>query len=177
MNTLTLLLLTVPALLSAVDLRSRGNVISGRRGNPCATFDAAKLCCQLNKYRREKKGLAPLTISPELMQSTRVHSDEMASTQKLTHASPDGSSSGDRQHRAGFKYVVSYEIITAEVPVAKLYQNLTKDDNDVILLADSPTAFGAACTTSPSGKPYYTFDFGLDNQTRTPLDCSKYQQR
>lgn len=55
----------------------------------------------INK-QREKVGLHPLSIRPELMQAARLHSNDMALRSKLEHTGADGSTPGQRARANGY---------------------------------------------------------------------------
>ncbi|KAI9020593.1 CAP domain-containing protein [Hyaloraphidium curvatum] len=66
-----------------------------------AALASADLLC-LTNLERQKAGLAPLHLSPELQAAAQVHSDDMAAGGFMSHTGSDGSSPWDRFARFGF---------------------------------------------------------------------------
>ena len=62
---------------------------------------------------RAREGLAPLQQVSELMQSSALHSQDMASHDFMSHTGSDGSSPGDRMLRAGYDWYTYGENVGA----------------------------------------------------------------
>jgi len=62
---------------------------------------------------RVRQGLAPLRQVPELMRSAALHSQDMASHDFMGHTGSDGSTPGDRMHRAGYDWHTYGENVAA----------------------------------------------------------------
>ena len=64
--------------------------------------EAEKVMLDLHNEERTSRGLSPLCLRPELLQSSRAHSADMIEERYFSHDSPVGETSSDRMRSAGY---------------------------------------------------------------------------
>lgn len=101
----------------------------------------------INK-EREKNGLAPLALSPELSSVARKHSSDMAARNYFSHNSPEGITPFDRLRNAGISYGAAAENIaagqkTAEA-VVKAWMNSSGHRKNILNGKYKKTGIGVA---------------------------------
>jgi uncharacterized protein YkwD len=118
----------------------------------------------LVNQQRAQAGLAPLQVSPQLVEAAQIHSQDMATLGQMEHTLP-GAALPTLQSRAqyvGYNYTYLGENIAFNYP----------DDNSVMtawmnspghranILDVNYTQIGVGIATDSLGEPYYTQEFG-----------------
>ena len=113
----------------------------------------------VNRERR-RVGCPPLRVDPRLVRSARLHSAEMAATNRLTHNSRKGGTPWDRMERAGYFDGAAENIargyLTAEDAVRGW---MAHRDHRANILNCRVIATGVGVKPGPGG-PWWTQDFG-----------------
>ena len=113
---------------------------------------------------RTSRGLAALTLAPELTQSARGHSHDMADHDFVSHVGSDGSTPGQRMRAAGYQYTYWGETIAAgpsnPADVAAAWMNSPL--HRAIILSDALEDLGIGYVQNPGSTytHYWTADFG-----------------
>ncbi len=123
--------------------------------------DAARR--MINGYRSER-GLGPLTLEKHLTRAARQHAQDLAKTDRVSHAGSDGSDPWGRVKVTGYKPKLAAENVGAgQLSFSEVLQGW-KDSpghNRNLLLADA-THMGIALVTNPLARyrTYWTLVLG-----------------
>lgn len=115
---------------------------------------------RLVNAERRKKGCAALRVDLRLVQSARVHSAEMATTNHFEHSSPNGGTPWDRMGAAGYKDGGAENIARGYQTAEEAVQGWMASPghrNNILNCQLVATGVGVNLGT---GGPWWTEDFG-----------------
>ena len=115
----------------------------------------------LANQQREQNGLAPLTVSPQLLATAREHSAAMANAQTLAHTL-NGSTMTNRIKGSGYPYLAIGENVAFNQPTpAQVVKSwMESPGHRANILNKNYTEIGVGIANDADGNPYYTQDFG-----------------
>jgi len=118
----------------------------------------------LINQERTSRGLAALTLAPELTQSARGHSHDMADHDFVSHVGSDGSTPDQRMQAAGYQPTYWGETIAAGLsdPADVVAGWMNSRPHRAIILSDEFEDFGVGYARNPwsTYTHYWTADFG-----------------
>lgn len=111
---------------------------------------------------RSARGVAPVTLDPQLTAAAATHSRDMSVQNRAWHFGSDGSSPIDRARRAGYPGRVLGEDIseTFETETETLAAWMNIPDTREVLLSPEARNIGFAWTQERSGKIWWTIVTG-----------------
>ena len=127
---------------------------------PDSSLEQASL--DLINQVREEHGLVRLSVAGELTESARLHSEDMAAQNSMSHTGSDGSGPGERIARVGYDWRVFGEIVAAgySTPAAVVDAWMNSPAHREVILLSSLREFGGGLVYSSAGRPYWTVNFG-----------------
>lgn len=115
---------------------------------------------RLVNEERQRRGLAPLTLDPQLQAIAREHSREMLELGYFSHVSPVSGSPADRLQAAGIRYTVAGENLayapTVEIAHRSFMQSSGHRAN---ILSPDFQRIGIGVIVSPTGGKMFTQEF------------------
>lgn len=130
------------------------------------TGDAAALAevLELTNAERARAGLPPLRREPRLDAAAQVHSEDMARGRFLSHTGSDGSNTGDRVTRQGYRYRAWAENVAAGYRTAESVMDgwMGSDGHRRNILWSSVDEIGLGIARDANGRPYWTQVFGAE---------------
>jgi len=134
--------------------------VDGDTGRAASLASIENAVVRLVNRERRRVGCPPLRVDPRLVRSARLHSAEMAATNRLTHNSRKGGTPWDRMERAGYFDGAAENIargyLTAEDAVRGW---MAHRDHRANILNCRVIATGVGVKPGPGG-PWWTQDFG-----------------
>ena len=124
---------------------------AGRAGDDASGALANPSALDLINELRFTKGLAPLTVSPQLTRAAQMQVVNLARSGTLSHIGPDGSTPLDRVRQAGYKPRVAAENVAGgQDSVMEALRSWRESDSHLrnLLLADA-TQMGIAELRDP----------------------------
>jgi uncharacterized protein YkwD len=126
---------------------------------------------EAHNREREAEGLGPLKLDPKLTAAAKVHAQDMAEHETMSHDGSDGSTPAQRVKRQKYYYLRTGENVAAGQEavdeVVRAWMN--SPDHRKNILGDF-TEMGAARVESEDGRPYWAVEFGTP---RLRLDPEK----
>ncbi len=120
-------------------------------------FDPATAQKLVNAYRAQK-GLKPLKLSAKLNEAARVHSSDLAKSDRISHYGSDGSDAWERVRKTGYGPRLTAENVgTGQKSLDEVFRGWQKspDHNANLLLRDADE-MGVAMVYNP-GSQFKTF--------------------
>ncbi|MSP12133.1 MAG: CAP domain-containing protein [Chloroflexi bacterium] len=121
----------------------------------------------INQYR-VNNNLPPLVLNSRLANAAQIHSDDMATTNDVSHTGSDGSSPWDRIHHAGYSILNAGEVVAAgqSSPEEVVNAWINSLPHRHILLGNYRD-IGIGHTYNPTGphRDYWTADLGEQSNT------------
>jgi len=128
------------------------------------------MLCLVNK-ERSKNSLQPLGLDHKLTQAAQKHSDDQANHSNMSHSGSDGSDPGERITESGFQWRSYGENVAYgyndEVKCMKEWMD--SPGHRANILSPKVTKFGSAVAYNSRNVPYYTQEFGKDEQPATDI--------
>lgn len=156
---------------SRSQLQQRSPVRTGQtspRPTPANRFDAELL--RLTNVERQRAGLRPLRLSPQLAQAAQRHAEDMVRNRFFSHTGSNGSSISDRVRSAGYRFSSTGENIAAgaATPEATIRQWMQSPGHRRNILNPSYTEIGFGYVNAPGDRyrHYWVQVFGTP-QTRS----------
>ena len=111
---------------------------------------------------RQTAGIAPLTLSPQLIAAAKTHSRDMSVQNRPWHFGSDGSSPIDRVRRTGYAGQMKGEAIseTYENEVETLTAWMGQQDTRAVIMDPTARDLGFAWYQEPQGKIWWTLVTG-----------------
>lgn len=126
---------------------------------------------------RMAHGLTPVRPHPELVRAARLHSDDQAVRNEVTHRGSDGSLASVRITRAGYHWAMTGENVGGGLDTAEAVVRAWMDSpsHRALILAPEVTDAGVGLTESsePGMRWFWTLDLarpGEDEQS-SPIAC------
>jgi len=133
-------------------------------GTPSDDPAREETLADLINLERTSRGFAALTLAPELTQSARGHSHDMADHDFVSHVGSDGSTPGQRMQAAGYQPTYWGETIAAGLsdPADVVAGWMNSRPHRAIILSDEFEDFGVGYARNPwsTYTHYWTADFG-----------------
>jgi len=128
-------------------------------------FDPKTACADVvkahNRVRADAK-LPALAVSNKLQEAARLHAQDMAAHDKMTHKGSDGSSSIDRITAQGYSYRRAGENVAAgRFTIDGLMKGWMDSPPHKRNILGSFSQIGVAYATAENGKRYWCVTFGL----------------
>ena len=143
----------VPVGAPATSTTSRGTPL------PASTASMTEEVVRLTNEFRGKNGLQELVASPKLMQAARLHAEQMAAVEELTHTISRARypTLRDRLDAVGYLYAVAGENIAWNQPDADDVMNtwLNSTGHRANIVDSMVTEIGAGMAYSRKGAPYW----------------------
>lgn len=110
---------------------------------------------------RGANGCKPVTINTRLSEASRLHSEDQAATDNMSHEGSDGSSPWERAERADYEHAIG-ENVAAGYPTAAAVMNgwMNSPGHRANILNCDAVAMGVGTATSADGTLYWTQMFG-----------------
>jgi uncharacterized protein YkwD len=128
-----------------------------------ARLDVEKALKLINDYRAEK-GLKPLRLDPKLTIAAKMHSRDLANTDRISHYGSDGSSPWDRVKKAGYVAKIAAENVgTGQASLEEVFKGWTESPgHNRNLLLPAARDMGIALTAEPKSefKTFWTLVVG-----------------
>jgi len=117
----------------------------------------------INAYRAQN-GLRPLQVNPQLNEAARIHAQDLASNDRISHYGSDGSDTWDRVRRTGYQARLTAENVgTGQRSLSEVFRGWQKsaDHNKNLLLRDA-REMGIAMVHDPDTqfKTFWTLVLG-----------------
>lgn len=111
----------------------------------------------LVNVERARRGLSAVAPQPQVADAAEIHTRDMAATRNLSHTGSDGSDTGDRLDRAGFRWRSWGETVAAgqRSPASVVDAWMNSDGHRRILLGDY-AVIGASMVPDATGVRYWT---------------------
>jgi uncharacterized protein YkwD len=123
---------------------------------------------------REAEKLPPLTLDDQLTEAARLHAEDMAQRQEMTHEGADGSTSADRVKRAGYRYVKTGEnVARGQGTVAEVVQAWMESEGHRENILGDFTQMGGAVARDEDGETYWCVEFGTPRIRLDPDTAEK----
>lgn len=120
-----------------------------------------------NKEREAEK-LPPLSLDEKLTEAARLHAEDMARREEMTHEGADGSDAAERVKRAGYRYVKTAEnVARGQGDAAEVVRAWMESEGHRANILGDFSQMGGAKAESEDGEPYWCVVFGTP---RVPLD-------
>ena len=144
------------AMASTVAVDSSGKAPKGSladRDYSGARLDATLALKMINDYRGSK-GLKPLRLDPMLTVAAKMHSRDLAKTDRISHYGSDGSSPWDRVKRAGYNAKIAAENVgTGQASLEEVFKGWTESpDHNRNLLLPAARDMGIALIAEPKSE-------------------------
>jgi uncharacterized protein YkwD len=132
---------------------------------PTVTISATEQrIVDLTNVERQKAGLAPLVVNPQLMQAAQIQSGNMARLGIMSHELPGTAQPTltDRAAAVGYNYTTLGENIAFNYPDADAVVAgwMASPGHRANILNGSFTEIGVSVAYDAQGQPYYTQVFG-----------------
>jgi len=137
-----------------------GGVAGAQQGPGCATAPELETVALVNA-ERAARGLAPIVLDVRLVESARLHSQDMAARGYFSHSTPEGDGFDQRIRAAGHPDP-SAETIAAgyATPAAAVLGWLNSSAHRAILLSTTQRQIGLGIATGGPYGVYWTANFG-----------------
>ena len=117
---------------------------------PPKALNVAIAVADLNTYR-QANGLKPVVYNQKLAEASRVHAEDLAAHDTISHTGSDGSHHGDRVQRQGYYFSIAAEnVATGQKSWARVLSSWQKSPgHNENLLRPDVTDFGIAMVYDP----------------------------
>ena len=137
--------------------------VSVSRAETVSGLDPNQARQMVNAYR-QKNGLKPLRLNPQLSDAAVAHSKDLAKNDRISHYGSDGSDTWDRVRRTGYDARVTAENVgTGQLSLNEVFRGWQKspDHNANLLLSDAEE-MGIAMVHDPNTqfKTFWTLVLG-----------------
>lgn len=117
----------------------KGSGASDEIGLMAAKFNPAEAQNAINVYRA-KKGLGPLKLNAKLTQAAKMHAQDLAKNDRISHFGSDGSDIEERTRRTGYVFnLIAENVGTGQRTPAEVIKGWQQSPshNENLLLADA----------------------------------------
>jgi len=118
---------------------------------PAESFTPRQAMEMVNRYR-EQNGLHPVALHPKLQEAARLHAQDLADNDRISHFGSDGSDPWERVQRTGFNPKLAAEnVATGQKTFGEVFRDWKRspDHNRNLLLPDA-THMGVAVIEKPN---------------------------
>jgi uncharacterized protein YkwD len=142
---------------SRTPTRSSGGSSSGSS----AQSDDENKVVEITNQEREAAGCGKVTVNAKLANAARLHSQDQAEHNNMSHTGSDGSSPWDRSERAGYNNAIGENVAMGyRTPAAVMDGWMNSDGHRANILNCDAKAIGVGLAYASDGSPYWTQMFG-----------------
>ncbi len=144
---------TAPRRRSAAIGKGTREPLGGRSDARAIRLDPERALALINAYRKES-GLPPLHLNARLTRAAKMHSRDLARSDRISHFGSDGSNPWERVARTGYKARLAAENVgTGQTSIEEVFKGWRNSEshNKNLLLPDA-RHMGIALVTNPKSE-------------------------
>ncbi|MGN9907250.1 CAP domain-containing protein [Phytohabitans sp. LJ34] len=128
--------------------------------SPAQSADENKVV-EITNQERAAAGCGAVKVNTKLAAAARLHSQDQAEHNKMSHTGSDGSSPWQRSERAGYTNAIGENVAMGyRTPAAVMDGWMNSDGHRANILNCSAKAIGVGLAYASDGSPYWTQMFG-----------------
>ncbi|BCB87564.1 CAP domain-containing protein [Phytohabitans suffuscus] len=140
--------------------RSTTRPATGSTGSPAQSADENKVV-EITNQERAAAGCGAVKVNTRLAGAARLHSQDQAEHNNMSHTGSDGSSPWQRSERAGYGNAIGENVAMGyRTPAAVMDGWMNSDGHRANILNCSAKAIGVGLAYASDGSPYWTQMFG-----------------
>lgn len=140
--------------------RSTTRPATGGGGSTAQSADENKVV-EITNQERAKAGCGAVKVNSRLATAARLHSQDQAEHNNMSHTGSDGSSPWQRSERAGYTNAIGENVAMGyRTPAAVMDGWMNSDGHRRNILNCSAKAIGVGLAYASDGSPYWTQMFG-----------------
>jgi uncharacterized protein YkwD len=140
--------------------RSTTRPATGSGGSPAQSADENEVV-EITNQERAAAGCGPVKVNTKLANAARLHSQDQAEHNNMSHTGSDGSSPWQRSQRAGYANAIGENVAAGyRSPAAVMDGWMNSEGHRNNILNCSAKAIGVGLAYASNGTPYWTQMFG-----------------
>ncbi|BCB82176.1 hypothetical protein GCM10022251_46150 [Phytohabitans flavus] len=133
---------------------------TGGGTSPAQSADENKVV-EITNQERAAAGCGPVKVNTKLASAARLHSQDQAEHNKMSHDGSDGSSPWERSERAGYTNAIGENVAAGYRTSAAVMDGwMNSDGHRANILNCNAKAIGVGLAYASNGTPYWTQMFG-----------------
>ena len=133
---------------------------TGGSDSPAQSADENKVV-EITNQERAKAGCGAVKVNTKLATAARLHSQDQAKHNNMSHTGSDGSSPWERSERAGYQNAIGENVAMGyRAPAAVMDGWMNSPGHRANILNCSAKAIGVGLAYASDGSPYWTQMFG-----------------
>jgi uncharacterized protein YkwD len=133
---------------------------TGGGSSPVQSADENKVV-EITNQERADAGCGPVKVNTKLASAARLHSQDQAEHNNMSHTGSDGSSPWQRSERAGYDRAIGENVAMGyRTPAAVMDGWMNSEGHRANILNCSAKAIGVGLAYASDGSPYWTQMFG-----------------
>jgi uncharacterized protein YkwD len=130
-------------------------------GNSTAQSGDENKVVEITNQKRAAAGCGTVKVNTKLARAARLHSQDQAEHNNMSHTGSDGSSPWQRSERAGYTNAIGENVAMGyRTPAAVMDGWMNSDDHRANILNCDAKAIGVGLAYASDGSPYWTQMFG-----------------
>jgi uncharacterized protein YkwD len=140
--------------------RSTTRPATGGGGSPAQSADENRVV-EITNQERADAGCGPVKVNSKLATAARLHSQDQAEHNNMSHTGSDGSSPWQRSERAGYTNAIGENVAAGyRTPAAVMDGWMNSDGHRANILNCNAKSIGVGLAYASNGTPYWTQMFG-----------------